>query len=138
MHIQSSFVQQCVQISTRINSSMYIRTSVFVSFETTSSSRIYILHYTFSNGLLTNNSTGDYRGVCPSGSFFLQRFLERWLDVVTRGGGSLYDKWWIRYCDQRCCVLGWLHGDLVMKGYEVCALLDCYQRDHSGSLASRG
>ena len=29
-----NFVQQCIQISTRINSSMYIRTSVFVSFET--------------------------------------------------------------------------------------------------------
>ena len=28
-------VQQCIQISTRINSSMYIRTSMFVSFETT-------------------------------------------------------------------------------------------------------
>ena len=31
---QFQFVQQCIQISTRINSSMYIRTSVFVSFET--------------------------------------------------------------------------------------------------------
>ena len=29
-----NFVQQCIQISTRINSSMYICTSVFVSFET--------------------------------------------------------------------------------------------------------
>ena len=29
-----NFVQQCIQISTRINSSMYIRTSSFVSFET--------------------------------------------------------------------------------------------------------
>ena len=29
-----NFVQQCIQISTRINSSMYIRTSAFVSFET--------------------------------------------------------------------------------------------------------
>ena len=29
-----NFVQQCIQISTRINSSMYIRTSVFVQFET--------------------------------------------------------------------------------------------------------
>ena len=32
--IQSNFVQQCIQISTRINSSMYIRTSSFVSLET--------------------------------------------------------------------------------------------------------
>ena len=29
-----NFVQQCIQISTRINSSMYIRTSSFVSFKT--------------------------------------------------------------------------------------------------------
>ena len=29
-----NFVQQCIQISTRINSSMYICTSAFVSFET--------------------------------------------------------------------------------------------------------
>ena len=34
MHIQFDFVQQCIQISTRINSSMYIHTSSFVSLET--------------------------------------------------------------------------------------------------------
>ena len=34
MHLHFNFVQQCIQISTRINSSMYIRTYVFVSFET--------------------------------------------------------------------------------------------------------
>ena len=43
MLIQFNFVQQCIQISTRINSSMYIGTYVFVSFETTSSIRIFIL-----------------------------------------------------------------------------------------------
>ena len=32
--VQFNFVQQCIQISTRINSSMYICTYVFVSFET--------------------------------------------------------------------------------------------------------
>ena len=31
---QFQFVQQCIKISTRINSSMYIHTSAFVSFET--------------------------------------------------------------------------------------------------------
>ena len=34
MHNQFQLVQQCIQISTRINSSMYIRTSSFVSLET--------------------------------------------------------------------------------------------------------
>ena len=34
MFITLQLVQQCIQISTRINSSMYIRTSSFVSFET--------------------------------------------------------------------------------------------------------
>ena len=33
MHIQFDIQLQCIQISTRINSSMYIRTSSFVSFE---------------------------------------------------------------------------------------------------------
>ena len=32
--VQLQLVQQCIQISTRINSSMYIRTSSFVSLET--------------------------------------------------------------------------------------------------------
>ena len=59
MHIQFQLVQQCIQISTRINSSMYIRTSLvcFIrdNFQS-SSSRIYILHY-IQQCLLTNNST---------------------------------------------------------------------------------
>ena len=46
MHIQFQVVQQCIQISTRINSSMYIHTSFVCS-----SLRV------FNNGLLTNNST---------------------------------------------------------------------------------
>ena len=41
--VHFNFVQQCIQISTRINSSMYIRTSSFVSFETTPVIRIFIL-----------------------------------------------------------------------------------------------
>ena len=40
MHLQFDIQLQCIQISTRINSSMYIRTYVFVSFETTPVVRI--------------------------------------------------------------------------------------------------
>ena len=43
MHLQFDIQLQCIQISTRINSSMYIRTYVFVSFETTPVVRIQIL-----------------------------------------------------------------------------------------------
>ena len=49
--VQFQLVQQCIQISTRINSSMYIVHTSFVSFETP------LIYITFSNGLLTNNST---------------------------------------------------------------------------------
>ena len=56
MHIQFIHVQQCIQISTRINSSnvhMYILRLFYIA----SSIRISILIDSFSNGLLTNNST---------------------------------------------------------------------------------
>ena len=41
MHLHFIHVQQCIQISTRINSSMYIHTSVFVSFETSTTRPIF-------------------------------------------------------------------------------------------------
>ena len=47
MLIQFNFVQQCIQISTRINSSMYIHTIVFVSFETHPILNNY--HFTWGN-----------------------------------------------------------------------------------------
>ena len=55
MHIQFNFVQQCIQISTRINSSMYIHTSVFVSFETITTCRIQ-----FNKGLLNPIFSTEY------------------------------------------------------------------------------
>ena len=43
MHLQFDIQLQCIQISTRINSSMYIRTSLVCSTLRVSSIRIYIL-----------------------------------------------------------------------------------------------
>ena len=58
MHIQFQLVQQCIQISTRINSSMYIPTSSFFSFET---------HPIFNNPYLGFCTTYSYLTLPPHG-----------------------------------------------------------------------
>ena len=57
MHLHFNFVQQCIQISTRINSSMYIRTSFVCSTLRVSSIRIFILI----NPIFINLLFGNYR-----------------------------------------------------------------------------
>ena len=57
MHIQFNFVQQCIQISTEINSPMYVCTSVFVSFET-SNNMSNIQHKPYM--ILSNQTTNEY------------------------------------------------------------------------------
>ena len=80
MHLHFNFVQQCIQISTRINCSMYIRTSVCVSFETSTTRPMQ-----FKKGLLNP----IFNSKCPDGCHLVARAL--WVSCMFDACGSISD-----------------------------------------------
>ena len=99
-----NFVQRCIQISTRINSSMYIRTSVFVSFET-----YPILHTIFLN--ITNLGSLTTVGFFQTTCFRQQPWTERYsIDAYPHFLGHIRDvhKWSTHSCTPLCCAIHYL------------------------------
>ena len=83
-----NFMQQCIQISTRINSSMYIHTPAFVSFETYP---IFNNNGIYQNEILTISFTDIFSGVstrftCPFPIIGnnTTKFMVAWITYMSR------------------------------------------------------
>ena len=80
-----NFVQQCIQISTRINSSMYICTSVFVSFET-----YPIFNMVQENFSLSSNYCCMYINTSVFSNVTHFNFVQQCIQISTRINSSMY------------------------------------------------
>ena len=111
MHLHFNSVQQCIQISIRINCSKYIHTSVFVSFETSTTRPMQ-----FHKGLLNP----IFNSKCPDGGHLVARAL--WGSCMFDVCGSI--------SDSRC---GTLIGECNLKkgeGGETCKQVSTLIRNY--------
>ena len=102
MHIQFQLVQQCIQISTRINSTN-VHTYILRLFYIASSIRIYILIDPFLQGFVTQNATFITLLDCSTGtielkgsSYFTSNYIYMSLDQFN---GAIPNK---RKCGTTC------------------------------------